>query len=239
MNDSSILFISAIVGIIAGGLIILAVIFAYLKGRKIGTIDLLVTLVGLLLVSLPVWQNVKFSLTPNQGGELTLNKLERKVENNRDTILDNNKTLNTQIADLTRKVEQLSSDVNALKQKNPEVQIPQEELDKRRQEEALFQENSKYSVFVFYRPDRREEADTIVQALSKTGYGSSKIATDLSEATVPQPKGTTAIIYTEKGKQKVQDVEKILQSLGLGNSINVEPQPRQKLGRGDINILLF
>jgi outer membrane murein-binding lipoprotein Lpp len=233
MSIESVVFIS---GMVTGVAIILAVIFSYLKGRKIGLNDLLLALIAVVLVSLPLWQTIKFSL---KGGDLEVNRLEKKVESNRDTILENNKVLNTQVADLNRKLDQLTADVNALKQKNPDAQVSQEELNRRKQEEALVQENSKYSVFVFYRANRSQDADKIVQALSTAGYGSSKIMTDLSEATRPQPEGTTSVIYTEKGRQRIQDVERILRGLGFGNSIKTELEPRPELGRGDINILLF
>ena len=231
----SIVFVS---GLVLGSLIVLAVIFSYLKGRKIGLTDLLLALIGVVLVSLSLWQTMRLS-SDGKGVNFEFSKLEKKIENNTGTISDTTKNLNSQVVDLNRKIEQLTSDINALKQKNPGIQVSQEELNRRSQEEALFQKNDKYSVFVFYRSDRRQDATKTVQALSEAGYGSSMILTDLTEATNPQPEGTTSVIYTEKGKPRVQDVEKILRDLGLGESIKIEPRPRPQLGRGDINILLF
>ena len=225
-------------GLVLGSLIVLAVIFSYLKGRKIGLTDLLLALIGVVLVSLSLWQTMRLS-SDGKGVNFEFSKLEKKIENNTGTISDTTKNLNSQVVDLNRKIEQLTSDINALKQKNPGIQVSQEELNRRSQEEALFQKNDKYSVFVFYRSDRRQDATKTVQALSEAGYGSSMILTDLTEATNPQPEGTTSVIYTEKGKPRVQDVEKILRGLGLGESIKIESKPRPKLGRGDINILLF
>ena len=235
----SIVFVS---GLVLGSLIVLAVIFSYLKGRKIALTDLLLALIGVVLVSLSLWQTMNLAFD-GTGGKLEFKRLQTQVEANtskikdsKNTIVDNTESLNNRVSELSQTIKRLTADVNALKQKNPGIQVSQEEI--KRSQDA-FRENAKYSVFVFYRSDRRQDATNTVQALSEAGYGSSMILTDLAEATNPQSKGTTSVIYTKNGKPRVQDVEKILRDLGLGKSIKIESEPRPELGRGDINILLF
>ncbi|MEX0268431.1 hypothetical protein AB3R30_04765 [Leptolyngbyaceae cyanobacterium UHCC 1019] len=224
-------------GLVLGSLIILAVIFSYLKGRKIALTDLLLALIGVVLVSLSLWQTMKIS-SDGKGVTAEVTKALTQVETNTNTILSNDSSLNAEVTGLNRKIAQLTSDIDALKRKNPDIQISQEESNKRKQEDVVFRANANYSVFVFYRSDRRQDATKTVQALLEAGYGSSMILTDLAEATNPQPKGATSVIYTERGKPRVQDVERILRGLGLGN-ITIETNRRPELGRGDINILLF
>lgn len=231
-------------GLVLGSLIVLAVIFSYLKGRKMGSTDLLLTLIGVVLVSLSLWQSITFAFN-EKGLTGELKKALTQVETNKSTILKNDAALNNDVSTLNREIKKLTADITALKQKNTDIQVSQEELNRRKQEEAkrqkeeaVFQNNAEYSVFVFYRSYRSQEATKTVQALLKAGYSSSMIMSDLTEVAVRQPDGTTSVIYTERGKPRVQDIERILRGLGLGN-ITIEKNRRPELGRGDINIYLF
>lgn len=106
---------------------------------------------------------------------------------------------------------------------------------------ALFDRNNKYTVLVFYRDSRKEDAANLQAALTAAGYAASSIMTDLSEVqiAVPPPQ-STVIIPTQKGMKVGQDV--------LALTENILPAPRNSLAslgeahslrRGDLQILLF
>jgi chromosome segregation ATPase len=219
------------VGLLLGSLMILVSIFVYLKKNKFDFGDALFSLLGAIFVSLSLWTSIQISIDSG-GAKLELTK------NQQEEITDRNAEINGKIQDLEISIQQIKSDISSFRAKVPEVQISKEELDNRAREAQAFKENSQYSVFVFYRDDRKAEADEIVKELLKQGYRSSNLLTDLSEIKEQRPPGTVTIRYTQTGQEKLKSVETLVRNSGFGNSLDVEQSPIP-LRRGDIQVLLF
>ncbi|OLP56698.1 hypothetical protein BJF92_11480 [Rhizobium rhizosphaerae] len=105
---------------------------------------------------------------------------------------------------------------------------------------ALFKRNSGYTVLVFYRDSRRDDAVNLQSALTAAGYPASSIMTDLSEAKIAAPPQSTVIVPSQKGVSVSQDVLALTKSvLPPSEAASARLGDSYRLQRGDLQILLF
>jgi hypothetical protein len=108
---------------------------------------------------------------------------------------------------------------------------------------TVWEENTKFSVLVFYRPDQREQAEMVTAALLKAGYQSSATQTALSDLTrvQDQPSGTVLVVTKNMNTpilNRVQDA--IKQALPQKTQAQIVINPKEvNLSRGDVQLLFF
>jgi hypothetical protein len=144
-------------------------------------------------------------------------------------------TFENAFAEQNAKVTALEQQVNAIKKTLPTG--TQKELQ---QINEQFKNNSEYTVLVFYRDAQSRDATEIVNNLLNKGFSSFASSTDLAEAKT-RPDNTIRILYTNKGRDKIEQVEEIIRKLIDDKKIdgNVELENKPSLERGDIQILLY
>jgi hypothetical protein len=100
--------------------------------------------------------------------------------------------------------------------------------------------NADYRIFVFYRSDRRGDAENIVGALKAAGYQCDDAESDLNETITPNRNpGTTLIKATATGRSTLDDVQQLIhraRPVAAPPLLFAEDAP---LLRGDIQIDLF
>jgi len=222
------IIVTFIVGIILGPVLLIATVYVYIKHRRFGLGGVVLTVFGTILIGLSIWQSVELTIGPK--GDFSA-KFKQDLGAAAADI-------NNRIAKLELKLTELTEDIASFRDKFPVVKLSQEILAARANKEHVFQENSKYSVLIFYKSQNKQIAEDIEKTLLSDGYRSSSTATDLTEAIKQFPPKSAWIIYTKNGEKILNDVKEKLRSLNLGISLNIEPQA-VKLGRGDIQILLF
>ena len=116
--------------------------------------------------------------------------------------------------------------------------INNKEISKKRAETSLFEENSKFSVLVFYRPTRKDDSKKITERLVSLGYRCSRTPTDLSEAKIQYPSGNIWVIYTTDGKKLIDKIKAELDELGVSDPLQINPNS-VRLRNGDMQLLLF
>lgn len=220
--------VTLILGLILGTVLLSAAVYVYIKHQVFALGGSVLTVFGTILLGLSIWQSVELTIRPEGG-------ITAKFKQDLGAAAAD---INNRISQLELKLTELSEDVTSFRKKFPEAGLPQDVVAKRLNKEQAFQENSKYSVLVFYKPQNEQTAERIEKALLSEGYKSSSTETHLTEAIKQFSPKSAWIIYTKNGENKLNDVKKILNSLNLGISLNLEPQA-VKLRRGDIQILLF
>jgi hypothetical protein len=101
---------------------------------------------------------------------------------------------------------------------------------------SSFEENSPYSVLVFYRTSRADDAQALVKQLTAAGFQTSSIATPLANANGDQSVELTYITPTDRGFRIKDQVEKIALQLKLPNVNVLDPEPAK---RGDVQVHLY
>jgi len=106
---------------------------------------------------------------------------------------------------------------------------------------AFNPENGKYLIWVFYRPDRVEDAERIVGALRSAGYQSNGSQSTLDEVVAPDRRPDTSLIKTTAlARPIVDDVSKIIRIAIPIKATFVSLFPTDApLQRGNIQIDLF
>jgi hypothetical protein len=102
-------------------------------------------------------------------------------------------------------------------------------------------DNGKYLVWVFYRPDRLEDAERIVGALRSAGYRSDGSQSSLDEVIAPDKRPDTSLIKTTTlARPIVNDVSKVVQFAIPVKAASVSLFPVDApLQRGNIQVDLF
>jgi septal ring factor EnvC (AmiA/AmiB activator) len=116
--------------------------------------------------------------------------------------------------------------------------LDNEEISKRQKNTSEFEANSKFSVLVFYRHRRKDDAIQITESLISSGYRSSRTPTNLSEAIKQYPSGSIWVIYTSKGEKLLEKIKTELDGLGLKDTLQINPNS-VSLRNGDMQLLLF
>jgi hypothetical protein len=131
-------------------------------------------------------------------------------------------------ADLNGKITQLERRLNTT---NPSG-------DKRNLE-ADFKKNSEYSILIFYATGGENDADEIEKTLLALGYrASSTLSESLDKSEELRP-GTVQILYTNRGKEKLEDIRGIMQNLpDIGKALNVHSET-SFFSQGDLRIRIF
>jgi len=151
---------------------------------------------------------------------------------------DQTAELNSTIERLKLKVGELSQDVAALRKATPTATPPPEQLAKRDAKTEQFLNNSDYSILIFYKPYQKEAANSLTRQLLSLGFKSSATPTDLREAVKQFDENTAWVVYSERGKGKLDDLRSAL-PLAAGRIDFVYREEPYKLRSGDIQILLF
>jgi hypothetical protein len=102
-------------------------------------------------------------------------------------------------------------------------------------------DNNKYLVLVFYRPERKQDAERIVGALQTAGYRSDAVQSSLDEVIAPDKRpGTTLIKTTALARPIVADVSTVLRYAipAKASYISLFPDDAA-LRQGNIQISLF
>ena len=99
-----------------------------------------------------------------------------------------------------------------------------------------FAKNGQYTIFVFYKPPRANEAQALVKSLSETGFQASAIATSFAEAPQLSADGSTFIVPTNRGVDIGASVEALAKKQGLQDVTLGGPYA---LRRGDVQIFLY
>jgi len=136
------------------------------------------------------------------------------------------------------RITELQQQVDALNNASP-LSIQKDFHKKNQQINQRFKENSEYTVLVFYRDARFRYATEIVNNLLDNGFSSFASSTDLTE--LPGSDNTIRILYTNKGRNRIEKVEEIIRKLIDEKKINgnVELKNKSSLEHGDIQILLY
>lgn len=102
-------------------------------------------------------------------------------------------------------------------------------------------DNNKYLVLVFYRPDRKQDAERIVGALQTAGYRSNAVQSSLDEVIAPDKRpGTTLIKTTALARPIVADVSTVLRYAIPAKASYISFFPDDAaLRQGNIQISLF
>jgi Skp family chaperone for outer membrane proteins len=220
--------IALILGLIIGTMMIFASVYVFLKYRIFSLGGSVLTVLGAVLLGMSIWQSIEVSVGPEGGFTAKFSQ----------DLGAATAEIKGKIAQIERKLQEITDDLASLRKRYPEVRLSEEAASKRAAEERAFQENSKYSVLVFYKSQQQIVAKTIEKVLLSEGYNSSSTATDLKESKKQFVPRHVWVIYTEKGMSKLADIETILNKLNLGLTLHVEPQVVQ-LRQGDIQILVF
>jgi hypothetical protein len=182
-----------------------------------------------MLVGLSLWSS--FEVTVDQGKVSARYNLSQELGQRAAVV-------NNQIMELRKRLDYQVQDIAALKQATPAASIPPEQSQERKEQEELFQRNSSFSVLVFSKQDRMVSASNIVNKLLASGFQSSATPTDLTESKKQLKPQQAWVIYTERGKERLDEVARSLKESAQDVDFIVEPHS-SKLRQGDIQVLLF
>ena len=98
--------------------------------------------------------------------------------------------------------------------------------------------NGAFTILIFYRDTRHDDATALLSRLTAAGFQASAINTSLAEVQIEQqPSGSTYIIPTSKGADVVDGVVNIVKATVPASPVKVgNPWP---LRRGDVQIYMF
>lgn len=228
MNIMQITNIAFSLGLLLGSISLLSAVFVYVKHQAFGLAGVILVIFGSFLIGLSIWTSFEFSV--GSDGSVTAKYTQDLGSKTAD--------LNGNIEKLKLKLSDLTQDVAAIKQAIPKAAPSQDQLAKREDKERNFEQNSEYSVLVFYKSYQSGVALQISKALLSLGFRSSATPTDLKEAVQQFKPNQAWIVYTSKGQKKLPVLKEILASTGNKIEFIYRESPND-LRSGDIQILLF
>ena len=221
--------VSFVFGLLLGSILLLASVYNFVKHRAFGLGGSVLTVFGTMLVGLSLWSS--FEVTVDQGKVSARYYLSQELGQRAAVV-------NNQIVELRKRLDYQAQDIAALRQANPAAAIPLEKSQERKEQEKLFKRNSSFSVLIFSKQDRMESASNIVKNLLASGFQSSATTTDLTESKKQLKPQQSWVIYTERGKERLNEVVKSLNESAPNVDFVIEPHS-SKLRQGDIQVLLF
>lgn len=206
--------------VIGGALLASGIILAFLRRDRV-TISVFIVIGALCaMAGLPGVSKAAFKVM-GVSGELTMYDVKQEYSGD--------------LAGLQLRMERIEKQIQVLA--TPASTI----FDKKNAITPAFNENSKYSVLVFYRAQRKEDAEKILQAALSKGYQSSITMSSLQEVQIgQQPDNSTFIIPTQRGEEIVNPVRDLVSStLPPPRNGSVTVGSSWPLRRGDVQVYLF
>ncbi|WP_444901460.1 hypothetical protein ACJJIG_18480 [Microbulbifer sp. SSSA007] len=216
-----------IVGIILGGICLLAAVYNHIKHQNFGLGGVVLVMFGSMLLALSIWGSVeiwigdsgaKFQLKEDFGAE--------KAE------------LNNQLEELRLRLTTNRKDIDRMAEHIPRATISPAQEKERRATREKFERNSHYSILIFNKAAQQENAKTITKDLLEAGFKTSATETDLEEAKQQFPTNVAWVVYTERGERILPEVRRILSQSTTDIRFEIDSNP-VSLRRGDIQVLLF
>jgi hypothetical protein len=103
---------------------------------------------------------------------------------------------------------------------------------------TAFAANGNYSILIFYKDQRRQDAVSLTSRLTASGFQASAINSTLEEVRIEQqPDGSTFLIPTAKGQTVIDDVAGITKAVVPNSKVTVGNA--YQLRRGDVQIYMF
>lgn len=225
----SIQLVSFAFGLVLGSVLLLASVYNFVKHRSFGLGGSVLTVFGTMLVGLSLWSS--FEVTVDQGKFSARYNISQELGQRAAEV-------NNQIVELRNRLDFQAQDIAALRQATPGATISPEKSQQRKAQEQQFQRNSSFSVLVFSKQDRMASASNIVKNLLASGFQSSATSTDLTESNKQLKPQQAWVIYTKRGKERLNEVVRSLEESAPNIDFIVEPHS-SKLRQGDIQVLLF
>ena len=221
-------------GIVVGAMILVAVIYRYIRHHDFGLGGTILAVLGAGLLSPLIWQSIGLS------------SFKISVGPDGFTIQQEIQDIGAATADWNNRLEKLNLDISENKDriKHLEELLPNAETNTAQQQKRLeaqkkqFEQNSQYSVLVFHKLKQTEKAKVITQSLLRAGYRSSATPTNLAESKQQLKENEAWVIYTERGKTILPQVKDILSQIDTPVRFKYAPKP-SKLRRADVQILIF
>lgn len=95
-------------------------------------------------------------------------------------------------------------------------------------------DNSSYPVRIIYRPQQEAKMASIREALRSAGYPVTSVASDLTETKNPQPPGTTQLVFTNQGRNRLDNVTTLIRSLIQNDPLIQDSEARPSFRRGEV-----
>ncbi len=224
--------IAFIVGLLLGSGLLLSAVFVYVKRQIFGVGGIVLVVFGSFLIGLSIWTS--FEISVNSDGTIKAKYNQATKEE----IGVKAAEVNGSIEQLKLKLSNLTQDVLTLKRAVPGVTFSRDKTLEREKKEKLFENNSEYSILVFYKPYQRDISVKLSNMLLSLGFKSSATSTELKEAARQFKPNKAWIIYTPKGEKKIPELKKFLSSSGTSIEY-IYRNSSYALRSGDIQILIF